>query len=57
MLYGSEHFEEYIGQLDVVSMASLDIFSERDQIDTKMIIEKKRVNLSSINMSCLMKSL
>ncbi|KAG5379092.1 hypothetical protein IGI04_026934 [Brassica rapa subsp. trilocularis] len=43
MLYGSEHFEEYIGQLDVVSMASLDIFSERDQIDTKMIIEKKRI--------------
>lgn len=45
MLYGSEHFEEYIGQLDVVSMASLDILSERDQTDTKMIIEKMRVNL------------
>ncbi|KAF3486792.1 hypothetical protein F2Q69_00054723 [Brassica cretica] len=42
MLYGSEHFEEYIGQLDVVSMASLDILSERDQTDTKMIIEKMR---------------
>ncbi|KAG2265278.1 hypothetical protein Bca52824_072357 [Brassica carinata] len=43
MLYGSEHFEEYIGQLDVVSMASLDILSERDQTDTKMIIEKMRI--------------
>ena len=46
MLFGSELFEEYIGQLAMASMASLDILSEGDQIDTKKIIEKMRVNLS-----------
>ncbi|KAF3572730.1 hypothetical protein F2Q69_00061158 [Brassica cretica] len=43
MLFGSELFEEYIGQLAMASMASLDILSEGDQIDTKKIIEKMRV--------------
>nr|AAW50121.1 DnaJ-like protein [Brassica juncea] len=42
MLFGSEFFEEYIGQLAMASMASLDILSEGDQIDTKKIIEKMR---------------
>ncbi|KAG2257251.1 hypothetical protein Bca52824_076545 [Brassica carinata] len=42
MLFGSELFEEYIGQLAMASMASLDILSEGDQIDTKKIIEKMR---------------
>lgn len=46
MLFGSELFEEYIGQLAMASMASLDILTEGDQIDTKKIIEKMRVNLS-----------
>ena len=44
MLFGSELFEEYIGQLAMASMASLDILSEGDQIDTKKIIDKMRVN-------------
>ncbi|XP_010459811.1 PREDICTED: chaperone protein dnaJ 10 [Camelina sativa] len=42
MLFGSELFEEYIGQLAMASMASLDIVTEGDQIDTKKIIEKMR---------------
>ncbi|KAH0878110.1 hypothetical protein HID58_065504 [Brassica napus] len=42
MLFGSELFEEYIGQLAMASMASLDILSEGDQIDTKKIIDKMR---------------
>ncbi|VVA92060.1 unnamed protein product [Arabis nemorensis] len=42
MLFGSELFEEYIGQLAMASIASLDILSEGDQIDTKKIIDKMR---------------
>ncbi|CAH2036666.1 unnamed protein product [Thlaspi arvense] len=42
MLFGSELFEEYIGQLAMASVASLDILSEGDQIDAKKIIEKMR---------------
>uniref|UniRef100_A0A1J3JZN0 Chaperone protein dnaJ 10 n=1 Tax=Noccaea caerulescens TaxID=107243 RepID=A0A1J3JZN0_NOCCA len=42
MLFGSELFEEYIGQLAMASMASLDIVSEGDQIDTRKIIDKMR---------------
>jgi len=42
MLFGSELFEEYIGQLAMASMAPLDIVSEGDQIDTKKIIDKMR---------------
>ncbi|KAJ0257507.1 Chaperone protein dnaJ 10 [Hirschfeldia incana] len=42
MLFGSELFEEYIGQLAMASMASLDILSEGDQIDTKKIVDKMR---------------
>ncbi|XP_044511910.1 chaperone protein dnaJ 10-like [Mangifera indica] len=43
MLFGSELFEEYIGQLAMASMASLDIFSEGEQFDAKKLQEKMRV--------------
>ncbi|PQP99079.1 chaperone protein dnaJ 10-like [Prunus yedoensis var. nudiflora] len=43
MLFGSELFEEYIGQLAMASMASLDIFSEGEQFDPKKLQEKMRV--------------
>lgn len=39
MLFGSEIFEDYIGQLAMASMASLDIFGE----DEKKLQEKMRV--------------
>ncbi|KAL0807977.1 hypothetical protein Bca101_100469 [Brassica carinata] len=41
MLFGSELFERYIGQLAMASMASLDIFTEGEN-DTKKIQEKMR---------------
>ncbi|KQJ98972.1 chaperone protein dnaJ 10 [Brachypodium distachyon] len=40
MLFGSELFEEYIGQLAMASMASLDNFGEDEHIDTKKLQEK-----------------
>ncbi|WCJ44810.1 DNAJ heat shock N-terminal domain-containing protein [Euphorbia peplus] len=43
MLFGSELFEDYIGQLAMASMASLDIFTEGEQLDTKKLQEKMRV--------------
>ncbi|KAE8723639.1 Chaperone protein dnaJ 10 [Hibiscus syriacus] len=43
MLFGSELFEEYIGQLAMASMASLDLFTEGEQFDTKKLQEKMRV--------------
>ncbi|KAF3944626.1 hypothetical protein CMV_028927 [Castanea mollissima] len=43
MLFGSELFEEYIGQLAMASMASQDIFTEGEQFDTKKLQEKMRV--------------
>ncbi|KAF9602279.1 hypothetical protein IFM89_026367 [Coptis chinensis] len=43
MLFGSELFEEYIGQLAMASMASLDIFTEGEQVDTKKLQEKMRI--------------
>lgn len=43
MLFGSELFEEYIGQLAMASMASLDIFSEGERFDPKKLQEKMRV--------------
>ncbi|KAJ6953199.1 hypothetical protein NC652_005026 [Populus alba x Populus x berolinensis] len=43
MLFGSELFEAYIGQLAMASMASLDIFTEGEQLDTKKLQEKMRV--------------
>ncbi|GLT74531.1 hypothetical protein SLA2020_463210 [Shorea laevis] len=42
MLFGSELFEEYIGQLAMASMASLDIFNEGEQFDAKKLQEKMR---------------
>lgn len=43
MLFGSELFEDYIGQLAMSSMASLDIFTEGEQFDAKKLQEKMRV--------------
>lgn len=43
MLFGSELFEDYIGQLAMASMASLDIFSEEEQVDARKLQEKMRV--------------
>ncbi|KAK9064002.1 hypothetical protein SSX86_017874 [Deinandra increscens subsp. villosa] len=43
MLFGSELFEEYIGQLAMASMASLDIFTEGEQFDPKKLQEKMRI--------------
>ncbi|KAL5206363.1 hypothetical protein ABZP36_034572 [Zizania latifolia] len=43
MLFGSELFEDYIGQLAMASMASLDIFSDEEQIDARKLQEKMRV--------------
>lgn len=48
MLFGSELFEEYIGQLAMASMASLDIFTEGEQFDAKKVQEKMRVMIYSI---------
>ncbi|KAJ0024263.1 hypothetical protein Pint_09398 [Pistacia integerrima] len=45
MLFGSELFEEYIGQLAMASMASLDIFTEGEQFDAKKLQEKMRANM------------
>lgn len=43
MLFGSELFEEYIGQLAMASMASLDIFTDGEQFDAKKLQEQMRV--------------
>ncbi|CAN6716616.1 unnamed protein product [Malus baccata var. baccata] len=39
----TELFEEYIGQLAMASMASLDIFTEGEQFDAKKLQDKMRV--------------
>jgi hypothetical protein len=43
MLFGSELFEDYIGQLAMASMASLDNFGDDENIDTKKLQEKMQV--------------
>ncbi|KAL8208047.1 hypothetical protein R6Q57_007459 [Mikania cordata] len=45
MLFGSELFEYYIGQLVMASMASLDIFKDGEPVDAKKLLEKMRVCL------------
>lgn len=42
MLFGSELFEEYIGQLAMASMASLDVFADGEDFDAKKLQEKMR---------------
>ncbi|KAM0912139.1 hypothetical protein ACQ4PT_012985 [Festuca glaucescens] len=42
MLFGSESFEDYIGELEMAFMASLDIFGEDEQIDERKLQEKMR---------------
>lgn len=53
MLFGSELFEEYIGQLAMASMASMDVFTEGEDIDTKKLQEKMRVILFDIRLFLL----
>ncbi|KAJ8440181.1 hypothetical protein Cgig2_023946 [Carnegiea gigantea] len=43
MLFGSELFEEYIGQLAMASMASMDIFTDGEDFDAKKLQEKMKV--------------
>lgn len=54
MLFGSELFEEYIGQLAMASMASMDVFTEGEEFDTKKLQEKMRVNLLYIAHYCIL---
>lgn len=42
MLFGSELFEDYIGQLAMASMASFEMFTEGEQIDTRKLQEKMK---------------
>lgn len=42
MLFGSELFEDYIGQLAMASMASFEIFTDGEQIDSKKLQEKMK---------------
>lgn len=51
MLFGSELFEDYIGQLAMASMASLDIFTDGEQFDTKKLQEKMRVKFHCFHSS------
>ena len=59
MLFGSELFERYIGQLAMASMASLDIFTEgeNDMFDTKKIQEKMRVSFFLLKLNSQVSSL
>lgn len=43
MLFGSELFEEYIGQPAMASMASMDIFTDGEVLDTKKLEERMKV--------------
>lgn len=43
MLFGSELFEEYIGQLAMASVASMDNFAEGEEFDARKLQEKMKV--------------
>ena len=47
MLFGSELFEEYIGQPAMASMASMDLFTDGEELDTRKLQEKMKVCLES----------
>jgi hypothetical protein len=49
MLFGSEIFEDYIGELAMASMASLDSFGDDEEIDARKLQEKMRVCPSQQN--------
>lgn len=51
MLFGSELFEDYIGQLAMASMASMDISTE-EQFDAKKLQEKMRVYIL-VTLECI----
>lgn len=51
MLFGSELFEDYIGQLAMASMASMDISAE-EQFDAKKLQEKMRVYIL-VTLECI----
>ena len=43
MLFGSELFEDYIGQLAMASMASFEIFTDGEQTNSSKLQEKMKV--------------
>ncbi|KAL2895129.1 Chaperone protein dnaJ 10 [Bienertia sinuspersici] len=43
MLFGSEFFEEYIGQPAMASMASMDLSTDGEELDTRKLQEKMKV--------------
>ncbi|KAK9715129.1 hypothetical protein RND81_06G145200 [Saponaria officinalis] len=43
MLFGSELFEEYIGQLAMASMASMDIFADGEEFNARNLQEQMKV--------------
>ncbi|XP_021717818.1 chaperone protein dnaJ 10-like isoform X2 [Chenopodium quinoa] len=43
MLFGSELFEEYIGQPAMASMASMDFFTDGEELDTRKLQERMKV--------------
>eukprot|EP00252_Welwitschia_mirabilis_P001445 TRINITY_DN11307_c0_g3_i1.p1 TRINITY_DN11307_c0_g3~~TRINITY_DN11307_c0_g3_i1.p1 ORF type:complete len:394 (-),score=100.39 TRINITY_DN11307_c0_g3_i1:375-1556(-) len=42
MLFGSELFEDYIGELAMASMASFEMFADGEQVDTRKLQEKMK---------------
>lgn len=51
MLFGSELFEEYIGQPAMASMASMDFFTDGEEVDTRKLQEKMKVSFIFVTYS------